>query len=352
MHLLEPRPHPSRVMRWTAPLIAVIATLITGSLLFWALGKPVIESFHVFFIQPLESSYGWSELLIKACPLILIAQGLALGFKARIYNIGAEGQLIVGALAGGGVAIATDGSDATWVVPAMVIAGAIGGALWGAIPALLKTRFNAEETLTTLMLAYVANHLLSYMVNGPWRDPEGMNFPQSIMFSDNALFSILLEGSRVNTSLFITIAAVLAFWMFNARSFLHFQLEVGGHAPAASLYAGFSSRRTVWFTLVMSGMVAGIAGVGEVAGPVGQLNLNISPGYGFAAIIVAYLGRLHAFGIVLAGFLMALIYLGGEAAQVALQLPSAITGIFQGMLLFFLLGSDVFIDNRLRRRPA
>ena len=181
MHLLEPRPHPSRVMRWTAPLIAVVATLITGSLLFWALGKPVLESFHVFFIQPLESSYGWSELLIKACPLILIAQGLALGFKARIYNIGAEGQLIVGALAGGGVAIATDGSDAAWVVPAMVIAGAIGGALWGAIPALLKTRFNAEETLTTLMLAYVANHLLSYMVNGPWRDPEGMNFPQSIM---------------------------------------------------------------------------------------------------------------------------------------------------------------------------
>lgn len=352
MHLLEPRPHPSRVMRWMAPLIAVVATLFTGSLLFWALGKPVVESFHVFFIQPLESSYGWSELLIKACPLILIAQGLALGFKARIYNIGAEGQLIVGALAGGGVAIATDGSDAAWVVPAMVIAGAIGGALWGAIPALLKTRFNAEETLTTLMLAYVANHLLSYMVNGPWRDPEGMNFPQSIMFSDNALFSILLEGSRVNTSLFITIAAVLAFWMFNARSFLHFQLEVGGHAPAASLYAGFSSRRTVWFTLVLCGMVAGIAGVGEVAGPVGQLNLNISPGYGFAAIIVAYLGRLHAFGIVLAGFLMALIYLGGEAAQVALQLPSAITGIFQGMLLFFLLGSDVFIDNRLRHRLA
>ena len=352
MHLLEPRPHPSRLMRWTAPLIAVVATLITGSLLFMALGKPVLESFHVFFIQPLESSYGWSELLIKACPLILIAQGLALGFKARIYNIGAEGQLIVGALAGGGIAIATDGSDAAWIVPAMVVAGAIGGALWGAIPALLKTRFNAEETLTTLMLSYVANHLLAYMVNGPWRDPEGMNFPQSIMFSDNALFSILLEGSRVNTSIFITAFAVLAFWMFNAKSFLHFQIEVGGHAPAASLYAGFSSRRTVWFTLLLSGMVAGIAGVGEIAGPVGQLNLNISPGYGFAAIIVAYLGRLHAIGIVLAGFLMALIYLGGEAAQVALQLPSAITGIFQGMLLFFLLGSDVFIDNRLRHRPA
>ena len=188
MHLLEPRPYPSRLMRWLSPLIAVIATLVTGSLLFRALGKPPLESFHIFFIQPLTSSYGWSELLIKACPLILIAQGLALGFKARIYNIGAEGQLIVGALAGGGVAIACEGSDSAWILPAMVLAGALGGAFWGAIPALLKTRFNAQETLTTLMLAYIANYLLAYMVNGPWRDPEGMNFPQSIMFSDPALF--------------------------------------------------------------------------------------------------------------------------------------------------------------------
>lgn len=349
MHLLEPRAQPSQLMRWTAPLIAIVATLLAGSLLFGALGKPPLASFEVFFIQPLATSYGWSELLIKACPLILIAQGLAIGFKARIYNIGAEGQLIIGALFGGGVAIYCDGSTSPWVVPAMVVAGALGGALWGALPALLKTRFNAEETLTTLMLTYVATFILSYMVNGPWRDPDGMNFPQSIMFGDNALFSILLEGSRVNTSIFITLFAVLGFWLFNARSFLSFQLEVGGQAPAASRYAGFSAKQTVWFSLVISGLTAGLAGVGEVAGPVGQLNLNISPGYGFAAIIVAYLGRLHALGIVLAGFLMALIYLGGEAAQVSLQMPAAITGIFQGMLLFFLLGADAFIDNRLRR---
>ncbi|MEI7611272.1 MAG: ABC transporter permease [Betaproteobacteria bacterium] len=349
MHLLEPRARPSQLMRWTAPLIAIVATLLTGSLLFWSLGKSPLASFYVFFIQPLTSSYGWSELLIKACPLILIAQGLAIGFKARIYNIGAEGQLIMGALAGGGVAIALEGSDSQWVIPLMVLAGALGGAAWGALPALLRTRFNAQETLTTLMLSYIASFILSYMIHGPWRDPEGMNFPQSIMFSDSALFSILLEGSRVNTSIFITAFAVIAFWLFNAHSFMHFQLLVGGHAPAASRYAGFSSRQSVWFSLVISGLTAGLAGVGEIAGPVGQLNLNISPGYGFAAIIVAYLGRLHALGIVLAGFLMALIYLGGEAAQVSLQMPSAITGIFQGMLLFFLLGSDVFIDNRLRR---
>ncbi len=349
MHLLEPRAQPSQLMRWTAPLIAILATLLAGSFLFWALDKSPLASFRVFFIEPLTTSYGWSELLIKACPLILIAQGLAIGFKARIYNIGAEGQLIVGALFGGGVAIHFDGSDSAWVVPAMVLAGALGGALWGALPALLKTRFNAEETLTTLMLTYVATFILSYMVNGPWRDPEGMNFPQSIMFGDNALFGILLEGSRVNTSIFITLFAVLAFWLFNARSFLSYQLEVGGQAPAASRYAGFSAKQTVWFSLVISGLTAGLAGVGEVAGPVGQLNLNISPGYGFAAIIVAYLGRLHALGIVLAGALMALIYLGGEAAQVSLQMPAAITGIFQGMLLFFLLGADAFIDNRLRK---
>jgi len=351
MHLLEPRAQPSRVMRWAAPPLAILTMLVVGSLLFWALGKNPLGSFKVFFIDPLTSSYGWSELLVKACPLILIAEGLAIGFKARIYNIGAEGQLIMGALFGGGVAIYCDGSSSPWVLPAMVAAGALGGALWGWLPAVLKTRFNAEETLTTLMLNYVAAFLLEYMVSDPWRDPGGMNFPQSIMFGDNSLFHVLFDGTRVNTSVFITLFVVLAFWLFNSRSFLAYKLEIGGHAPAASRYAGFSTKQTVWFSLIISGLTAGLAGIGEVAGPVGQLNLNISPGYGYAAIIVAYLGRLNAIGIVLAGFLMALIYLGGEAAQISLQMPAAITGIFQGMLLLFLLGADAFIDNRLRR-PA
>ncbi|NTV11124.1 MAG: ABC transporter permease [Zoogloea sp.] len=350
MPLLEPRTAPSARMRFLSPLLAVGLTLLTGSILFLALGKDPLEAFMVFFVQPLATGNGWSELMVKAAPLVLIAQGLAVGFRARIYNIGAEGQLIMGALAGGGVAIACDGIDAWWVLPLMVAAGAAGGALWGALPALLKARFNAEETLTTLMLAYVASFILAYMVNGPWRDPSGMNFPQSIMFGDPALFAPWFDGMRVNNSLLIAVGATLVFWLFSARSFLAYQLSVGGLAPAAARYAGFSSARTVWVCLALSGMTAGIAGVGEVAGPVGQLNLNISPGYGFAAIIVAYLGRLNPVGIVLAGLLMALIYLGGEAAQVSLQLPAAITGLFQGMLLFFLLGSDVFVDYRLRRR--
>ncbi len=349
MFSLEARAEPSQRMRLLSPLLAVALTLVTGSLLFLGLGKPPVEAFRVFFLSPLATGNGWSELLVKASPLILIAQGLAVGFRARIYNIGAEGQLIAGAVCGGGVALLLEGSTSAWILPAMILAGAIGGGLWGALPAWLRTHFNAQETLTTLMLAYIADFGLSYLVTGPWRDPAGQNFPQSAMFSDASLFPLLFQGMRVNASVFLTLAAVGLFWLFGARSFLAFQLKVGGLAPAAARYAGFSATRTVWLSLVASGVTAGVAGVGEVAGPVGQLNLNISPGYGYAAIIVAYLGRLHPLGMVASGLLMALLYLGGEAAQVSLQLPSAVTGLFQGMLLFFLLGTDVFVEYQLRK---
>lgn len=348
MHLLEPRDHPSILMKWLSPVIALLAMLVVGGLVFLALDKNPIEAFYVFFIQPLSSWYGWSELMIKASPLILIALGLAIGFKARIFNIGAEGQLIMGAICGGGLAIAFQGSASLWVLPSMIIAGALGGALWGAIPALLKTHFNAQETLTTLMLNYVATFVLLYLINGPWKDPAGMNFPQSVMFDDATLLPIVFEGTRVNLSIFITLFIILAFWLFNKKSFLAYRLEVGGQAPLAARYAGFSAKQAVWFSLMISGFMAGLAGICEIAGPVGQLNPNISPGYGYAAIIVAYLGRLNPIGIALAGFLMALLYLGGEAAQMTLQLPAAITGLFQGMLLFFLLASDAFIENRYR----
>ena len=354
MHLLEPRAEPSRTLQWAAPPIAIALMLLAGSMLFLILGRDPVQAFGVFFIQPLESGYGWSELLLKAGPLILIAEGLAIGFRARIYNIGAEGQLIFGAICAGGVAIYAQGHEGVWTLPLMMVAGALGGAFWGAIPALLKTQFKAEETLTTLMLTYVANFLLSWLVHNVWRDPAGMNFPQSVMFSDAELYSTLFEGDRLNTSIFVVVAAVLVFWLMVGKSFLAYKLEVGGQAPTAARYAGFPARATIWVSLCVSGLTAGLAGVGEIAGPIGQLNLNLSPGYGYAAIIVAYLGRLHPLGIVLSGLLMALLYLGGEAAQMTLQLPAAITGLFQGMLLFFLLGADAFIDNRLRlpRRKA
>ncbi|MBF7688233.1 ABC transporter permease [Acinetobacter rathckeae] len=348
MHLLEPREHPSQVMKWLSPVIALIAMLIVGSFLFMALGVKPTEALYIFFIEPLTTSYSLSELLVKASPLILIALGLAVGFRAKLFNIGAEGQLTMGAIFGGGVAILCHDQTGWWILPLMIVMGALGGALWGLIPALLKTHFNAEETLTTLMMNYVAMFILLYLVGGPWRDPNGMNFPQSIMFGDSTTLPMVIEGTRINASIFITIVAVVLFWLFVRKSMTAFKLEVSGQAPMAAKYAGFSSKKAIWFSLGISGLMAGIAGLCEVAGPIGQLNPNISPGYGYAAIIVAYLGRLNPIGIVLSGCLMALIYLGGEMAQMQLQLPVAITGIFQGLLLFFLLASDAFIENRYR----
>ena len=349
MPMLEARPIPSTAMRYGAPLLATVLMLLTGTLIFLALGKPPGAAFYAFFVQPLLSLNGLSELILKASPLILIGQGLALCYRANVWNIGAEGQLVFGAICGGALAVVFDGSTSHLLLPAMVVTGALGGALWAAIPALLKTHFRADETLTTLMLVYVANLLLIYMVNGPLKDPQGMNFPQTVMFGDSATFSPLVQGLRVNSSIFLAAIATVAAWVFGARSFIGYQMQVGGLAPMAARYAGFSQVRAVWLGLLISGAAAGVAGVCEVAGPVGQLNPSISPGYGFAAIIVAWLGRLHAVGIVLAGLLTALLYIGGEAAQMSLQLPNAITRLFQGLLLFYLLGADVFVNYRLRR---
>jgi general nucleoside transport system permease protein len=350
MPLLESRPTPSATMRWGAPLAATLLMLVTGTLLFLALGKPPVAAFRAFFVQPLLSVNGLSELILKASPLILVAQGLAICYRANVWNIGAEGQLVVGAICAGALAVGFDAGAGRWLLPAMIVAGAAGGMLWAAIPALLKTRFQADETLTTLMLVYVANLLLIFMVNGPLKDPQGMNFPQTIMFGDAATFTPLVEGLRVNSSVAITILVTIAAWLFSGRSFVGYTMQVTGLAPAAARYAGFPESRAVWLGMLISGAAAGLAGVGEVAGPVGQLNPSISPGYGFAAIIVAWLGRLHPIGIVLAGLLTALLYIGGEAAQMTLQLPNAITRLFQGLLLFYLLGADVFVHYRLRRQ--
>jgi simple sugar transport system permease protein len=335
-------------MRYLSPLVAATLTLVVGFVVFSALGQNPLAAFWAFFVKPVSSVNGLAELLLKASPLMMIATGLAIGFRANVWNIGAEGQLIVGALFGGGLALYLEGTDSRWVLAGMVVAGAIGGMTWAAIPAFLRTRFNASEILTSLMLTYVAALALSYLVHGPWRDPQGFNFPQSRMFDEAALFPILVETTRLNASFFIALAVAAAGWVFIHKSFLGYQMRVAGLADAAARYAGFSASRTVWIGMLAGGGAAGIAGLAEVAGPIGQLTPSISPGYGFAAIIVAFVGRLNPIGILLASLLMSLLYLGGEQAQLELRLPSAITGLFQGMLLFFLLGADVLINYRLR----
>ncbi|HVF62781.1 MAG TPA: ABC transporter permease [Casimicrobiaceae bacterium] len=345
---LENRPEPSRAAGWLSPIVAAVATLIVGFLLFTALGKDPVAAFHAFFVKPIDSAYGVSELLLKASPLMLIATGLAIGYRANVWNIGAEGQLLLGAVAGGGLALAFEGSESMLLLPAMIVAGAIGGMAWAAIAAWLRTRFNANEILVSLMLVYVATQLLSWLVHGPWRDPEGFNFPQSKLFHDAAMLPVLFEGMRVNAGSIVALFIVAAAYLFMQKSFAGFQMRVAGLAPAAANYAGISAKRTIWLGMLIGGACAGIAGVQEAAGPVGQLLPTLSPGYGFAAIIVAFVGRLHAVGIVLASLLMSLLYLGGESAQLNLALPSAVTGLFQGTLLFFLLAADVLIHYRVR----
>jgi len=347
---LEARPEPSRLMAWASPLLAAAATLAAGFALFSLLGKDPVDAFLAFFVEPVATRYGVGELLLKASPLMLCALGLAIGYRANVWNIGAEGQLTIGAICGGGLALWLPQLDRAVLLPLMIAAGAAGGLAWAAIPAWLRTRCNANEILTSLMLVYIATLALSYLVQGPWRDPEGFNFPQSSMFGDNALLPVLLAGTRLNVGFLLAIAVIAAGWLFTARTLAGFRMRVAGLAPGAARYAGISADRVVWVGMLVGGATAGIAGVGEVAGPVGQLLPSVSPGYGFAAIIVAFVGRLHPLGIALASLLMSLLYLGGEAAQISLDLPSAVTRLFQGMLLFFLLAADLFIGYRVRVR--
>jgi simple sugar transport system permease protein len=346
----EARPTPSRLAVWLTPIIATVATIVVGFVVFGALGKDPFAALRAFFIAPIATRYGVAELLLKATPLMLIATGLAIGYRANVWNIGAEGQLTLGAIAGGGIALAV--GDAPWpsfvLLPAMFIAGAAAGMAWAAIPAWLRTRFNANEILTSLMLVYVASLWLSWLVHGPWRDPEGYNFPQSKMFEANAMLPILVPETRLNAAFVLALVIVALAWIFVRRHVAGFEMRVAGLAPAAANYAGISMRRNVWLGMLAGGACAGLAGVGEAAGPIGQLLPSMSPGYGFAAIIVAFVGRLHPGGIALASVLMSLLYLGGESAQVNLGLPSAVTGLFEGTLLFFLLAADVFVNYRLR----
>ena len=350
MITLQRRANPSRLMGYLAPLIALLITLLAGLVLFAMLGVPVGAAFYAFFVEPVSSLYGLAELGVKAAPLVLIGVALSIGFRAQVWNIGAEGQLILGAITGAVVALYFYEIDGWYVLPLMMFASVLGGMLWSSIPALLKTRFGVNEILTSLMLTYVAVLLLSYLVSGPLRDPDGFNFPESRLFHDAALLPRILDGTRLHAGALVALAVVVAGWLLLSHTLLGFALRVNGAAPRAGAYAGFSQSKLVWFALLLGGGCAGLAGLFEVAGPIGQLLPSVSPGYGFTAIIVAFLGRLHPIGVLFAGLVMALSYLGGESAQITLSLPIAVTGVFQGLLLFFLLATDVLIYYRVVRR--
>lgn len=349
MWRLEARPAPSRVWVWASPVLALALTTLLGILLFAALGKDPARGLQVFFWEPVRSVYALGELGLKAAPLLLMALGLALAFRSNVWNIGAEGQFVMGAVFAGGVALVADASAGGLTLPAMLLAGAAGGMCWAAIAALLRDKCHASEILVSLMLVYVAVQVLGYLVYGPWKDPQGYNFPQTRLFGPAAQLPRLMDGSRLHAGLPLALAGAALLWVWLFRTRAGFAQQVCGLAPAAARYAGFSSRRALWTAMLASGGAAGLAGALEVAGPLRQLTPNVPTGYGFAAIIVAFVGRLHPLGIVLAALLMSMFYIGGELAQSRLGLPKSITGVFQGLLLFALLACDTLVHYRIRR---
>jgi ABC-type uncharacterized transport system permease subunit len=345
---LEQRPEPSRFWSIGSPLLALVLTVVVGIALFAAVGKDPVRGLEIFLWEPVKSRYALGELMVKVTPLLIIALGLAVCFRSNVWNIGAEGQYVAGAILAGGVALLADKDTTRWIVLAIVLAGVAGGMAWAAITAFLRDRFNANEILVSLMLVYVAEQVLNYLVVGPWKDPQGYNFPQTKTFEAVTQIPRLMHGSRVSIGLVIALVGVAALWVFLFRTRAGFAQQAGGLAPHAARYAGFSSRRALWTALLVSGGAAGLAGALQVAGPIGQLTTYVPEGYGFAAIIVAFVGRLHPVGTVFSAILMSMFYIGGELAQSRLGLPKSLTGVFQGLLLFTLLACDTLIAYRVR----
>ncbi|QDC10703.1 ABC transporter permease [Oceanicola sp. D3] len=353
---LEKRPNPSKAWSYSTPLLAVLLTMLFGGLLFAALGKDPFVAIRTIFYDPLFGQHAFfyrPQLMVKAAPLVLIAIGLSLGFRAGIWNIGAEGQYIIGALCGAGVGLAFYPTESFFIFPLMVLAGALGGWAWAMIPALLKTRFGTNEILVSLMLVYVAENLLRGMAVGLMKNPEGFGFPGSRNLAQYpSATSWISQNAGMHWGVVFALIAVIFAYILLTRHMLGFNIRLAGQAPRAARFSGVNPTRLVLFCLGTSGALAGLAGLFEVSGPAGQVTTDFNVGYGFTAIIVAFLGRLHPIGILLAGLLMALTYIGGEIAQSQLQLPAAAIQLFQGMLLFFLLAVDLLTNYRIRLKQG
>ena len=345
---LEKRQAPSNAMQALTPVGAVLMTMIVGALIFWAIGYDGPRAVWDIFFTPVLASYKWPDVATKAAPLILIALGLCLGNRAKIWNIGAEGQYVLGALGGASVAKYTQGATGGWIAPLMIVVGMAAGAAWAGIAAFLRNRFRVNEILSSLMLVYVALQLLNYLVTGPLKDPNGQNFPQTAPFTAAQRLPHDWFGWPFPPGLYLAFALALVFWLVMARSEYGLGIRIVGDAPRAARYGGYSQDGAVWSTLTISGAMAGLAGVLEAMTQSGQLNLGFPSGYGFTAIIVSFLGRLHPIGVVLAGLVLAISYVGGQVAQTTVHVPSATAGIFQGMMLFFILASDVLVRRRVR----
>lgn len=348
---LEKRREPSMAMLVITPVASVVLTMLIGIVVFDLIGIHGFRAVVDIFLSPLLNSYKWQDVALKAAPLIIIALGLAIGNRAQVWNIGAEGQYVIGALCAAGVGIAFGQTGGFFVVLLMILAGVIGGGVWAAIPALLRTRFNVNEILSSLMLTYVALQVLGYLVGGPWKDPNGRNFPATAPLADSQSLPVW-PGSTVHLGVLVALILPFVFWVIMARSEFGYQVRVVGSSPIAARHGGFDAKRTIWATLTLSGAMAGLAGGLEFAGVLHKIDLGFASGYGFTAIIVAFLGRLNPLGCLLAGTVLAVTYVGGQMAQTSVHIPNSTAGIFQAMMLFFILASDILVRYRVKLVPS
>ena len=348
---LEKRREPSMVMLVATPVASVILTMLIGLVVFDLIGINGFKAVVDIFLSPILVSYKWGDVALKAAPLIIIALGLSVGNRAQVWNIGAEGQYVIGALCAAGVGVAFGATGGFFVVLLMVIAGIIGGGLWGAIPALLRTRFNVNEILSSLMLTYVALQVLSYLVGGPWKDPNGRNFPATAPLAPSQTLPVW-PGSTVHLGVLVALILPFVFWVIMSRSEFGYQVRVVGSSPVAARHGGFDAKRTIWASLIISGAMAGLAGTLEFTGVLHKIDLGFPSGYGFTAIIVAFLGRLNPIGCLIAGTVLAVTYVGGQMAQTSVHIPNSTAGIFQAMMLFFILASDILVRYRIRVIPS
>ncbi|MBU1176370.1 MAG: ABC transporter permease [Alphaproteobacteria bacterium] len=345
---LEKRPSPSQFMLFATPLMAVALTMVIGGFVFTLIGFDGFGAVREIFFTPLMNPLKWQDLAVKATPLVIIAVGLSIGYRANVWNIGAEGQYVLGGLSATGIVLLTQDMSGPWILPLMAVAGIAGGMAWVAVPAWLRTRYKVNEILTTLMLTYVSVNLLNYLVFGPWKSPRAFGQPQTIAFSADQSLPYIIPGTIVQLGAPIAVIIALVAWFVMSRSLFGYQVRTVGAAPYAARHGGFSANQTIWVSLLVGGGLAGLAGMLEAAGPFGRMVPQFPTGYGFTAIIVAFLGRLNPIGILIAGIVLAITFVGGEVAQTTIAFPYPAVGIFQSMMLFFLLAGDVLVRYRVR----
>ena len=344
---MTPRKDISMQRTVLTPVFSVLLTLCVGAGIFAVLGYDPSAALYQFFVAPLSRPDQVADLFVKACPLIIIATGLAFCYRANVWNIGAEGQIVMGAVCAGGVALFFPAIPDLLMMPAMIIAAMAGGMALAFIPGILKTRFNTNEILVSLMLTYVAALFIDWLVRGPWRDPQSFGFPLTKYYGDAALIQRLeLPGigtiGQLHWGVVAALLLAVAAYFVMSKTVFGFQVKVMGDAPRAGRFSGFNPARTTLGVLCLSGACAGVAGMVEVSANMGQLQPEVSFGYGFTAIIVAFLARLNPLGVIMAGLVVALAELGGDRAQMALGMPKVVTGLFTGILLFLLLAGETF----------